>query len=269
MLASSSIFVPASGIVHEHVNDDNFSFGGSNSRGNHLVVSLVERERAMTFLPDYVGRAADPRLSSGQVITNKKATDMKLGNTRPAPDTGAWLKRYYFTRFMVSALWAIVALAIAKNNSDLTAIMLVAYPLWDALANYLDAQRSGGLITNKSQMINFIISIITALAVTIALTQSMNTVLFVFGTWAVAAGLLQVATGVRRWNSANAQWAMILSGAQSALAGGFFIYRAGIATNIGIGDVAGYAAFGAFYFLVSVVWLVITDLRRSSVRSPA
>jgi uncharacterized membrane protein HdeD (DUF308 family) len=223
----------------------------------------------MAFLLDYVSRAANPQLSSRRVSTNMNETDMKLGNTRLAPNTDAWLKRYYFTRFVVSALWAIVAVAIAKNNFDLAAIMLVTYPLWDALANYLDAQRSGGLIANKSQMINFTISIITALAVTIALTQSMNTVLFVFGTWAVVAGLLQVATGVRRWKSANAQWAMILSGAQSALAGGFFIYRAGIATNIGIGDVAGYAAFGAFYFLVSVVWLVITNLRRSSVRSPA
>lgn len=223
----------------------------------------------MTFLLDYVGRAADSRLSSGRVTTNKKETDMKLGNTRPAPNTYAWLKRYYFTRFVVSALWAIVALAIAKNNFDFAAIMLVAYPLWDALANYLDAQRSGGLTTNKSQMINFIISIITALAVAIALTQSMNTVLSVFGTWAVVAGLLQLTTGVRRWKLSDAQWAMILSGAQSALAGGFFIYRAGVLTNIGIGDVAGYAAFGAFYFLVSAAWLVITDLRRTSVRSAA
>ena len=223
----------------------------------------------MTFLLDYVGRAADPRPIKRTSTNNKKETDMKLGNTPSASNADAWLKHYYFTRFVVSALWAIAALTIARNNFDLAAIMLVAYPLWDALANYLDAQRSGGLIANKSQMINFTISIITALAVTIALTQSMNNVLFVFGTWAVVAGLLQVATGVRRWKSADAQWAMILSGAQSALAGSFFIYRAGILTNIGIGDVAGYAAFGAFYFLVSVVWLVITDFRRSSVRSRA
>src|SRR5262245_56845175 len=103
----------------------------------------------MAFPLDYVGRAADPRLSSGRVLTNKKETDMKRGNTPSAPNTDAWLKRYYFTRFVVSALWAIVAVAIAKNNFNLAAIMLVAYPLWDAFANYLDAQRSGGLITNK------------------------------------------------------------------------------------------------------------------------
>ncbi|MET0436187.1 MAG: DUF308 domain-containing protein [Devosia sp.] len=194
---------------------------------------------------------------------------MKLGDTRRAPNTDAWLKRYYFTRFAVAALWAVAALTIAKNNFYLSAIMLVAYPLWDALANYLDAQRSGGLTTNKSQLINFFVSVITALAVAIALMQSMKIVLSIFGTWAVVAGLLQLATGIRRWKLADAQWAMILSGAQSTLAGGFFIYRAGILTNIGIGDVAGYAAFGAFYFFVSAVSLVITDLRRSSVRSAA
>lgn len=187
--------------------------------------------------------------------------------TRPATHADTWLKRYYFTRAVLAALWAICALTIAKNSFVLAATMLVAYPLLDALANYVDAQHSGGLTKNLSQMINFILSSIAALAVAIALMQGMRNVLFVFGTWAVVAGLMQLTTAVRRWKSANAQWAMILSGAQSALAGGFFIYRSGVVTSIGIGDVAGYAAFGAFYFLVSAVWLTLTDFRRPSVRS--
>jgi len=85
----------------------------------------------------------------------------------------------------------------------------------------------------------------------------MNAVLGVFGAWAILAGLLQLATGVQRWKSFGAQWAMILSGAQSALAGGFFISRSLGNAVPGIADIAPYAAFGAFYFAASALWLLL------------
>jgi hypothetical protein len=59
---------------------------------------------------------------------------------------------------------------------------------------------------------------------------------------------------------------MILSGAQSALAGVFFVKMSHSAEAPGITDVAPYAAFGAFYFLVSAVWLTVSDARRNSAR---
>ena len=46
----------------------------------------------------------------------------------------------------------------------------------------------------------------------------------IFGAWAILSGLLQLGTAVRRWKRFGAQWAMVLSGGQSALAGGFFIF---------------------------------------------
>ncbi|RUW78714.1 DUF308 domain-containing protein, partial [Mesorhizobium sp. M2A.F.Ca.ET.067.02.1.1] len=81
-----------------------------------------------------------------------------------------------------------------------------------------------------------------------------------YGVWAVFSGAFQLLTAVRRWKTNGAQWAMILSGAQSALAGLFFIKMAGGTEAIGIANVAPYAAFGAFYFLVSAVWLSVSDL---------
>ena len=54
---------------------------------------------------------------------------------------------------------------------------------------------------------------------------------------------------------------MILSGAQSTLAGVFFVVQSGGARVPGIVDVAPYAAFGAFYFLVSAVWLMVANRR--------
>ncbi|MET2832089.1 DUF308 domain-containing protein [Mesorhizobium shangrilense] len=180
--------------------------------------------------------------------------------------SATWLKSYYFVRFAFSAAWVILAFTVAKAMPALAAVMLVAYPAWDALANFTDGQRTGGLNRNKTQLLNFVISIITTVAVAIALGKSMNAVLAVFGVWAVLSGVFQLATAIRRWKS-GAQWAMVLSGAQSALAGIFFVKMAGSLTTIDITNVAPYAAFGAFYFLVSAVWLTVSDARRKSTQA--
>ena len=130
------------------------------------------------------------------------------------------------------------------------------YPAWDATANLADARVNGVLIANPSQALNVAVSAITALAVIAAIGRDTYAVLAVFGVWAILAGVLQLATGVRRWRQVGAQWAMILSGAQSALAGGYMIIRSIGTVAPTILDVAPYAGFGAFYFLLSAIWLV-------------
>lgn len=191
---------------------------------------------------------------------------MHAQSAAPSSPTG-WLKAYYFARFAVSAAWVALAFTAGKSSPTLAAALLIAYPLWDALANYADARRNGGIGSNKTQLLNFVVSLITAAAVAIAIGKSMNAVLAVFGIWAVFAGLLQLATALRRWSAAGAQWAMILSGTQSALAGIFFVKMAGSAASVGIADVAPYAAFGAFYFFISAAWLAIGDARRKETRA--
>ncbi|TPI43529.1 DUF308 domain-containing protein [Mesorhizobium sp. B3-1-6] len=188
----------------------------------------------------------------------------QMSGQNRARSSNGWLKSYYYLRFAVSAAWVAVAFTVAKSVPPLAAVMLVAYPAWDALANYVDAQRSGGLGRNKSQLLNFAVSILTAIAVALALGRGMNAVLAVYGVWAVVSGAFQLLTALRRWKTNGAQWAMILSGAQSALAGLFFVKMAGGAEAIGIANVAPYAAFGAFYFLVSAVWLSVSDMLRKS-----
>ena len=151
---------------------------------------------------------------------------------------------------------------MGQHSWVIAAALLVAYPAWDALANFVDASRSGGLGQNRTQTIN--VSVATTLAVVLALAMSMNWVLGVFGVWAILSGLLQLGSAVRRWKSYGAQWAMILSGGQSALAGTFFIVQARMPMPPSITSVAGYAAVGAFYFLVSAVWLSVSQLRRKA-----
>lgn len=177
------------------------------------------------------------------------------------PDASRWLRTYYFTRAGVSVAWVAAAFTVGANVPPIAAALLLAYPAWDAIANIADAQCSGGLIANPSQTLNAAISIITTIAVLFALGQSLYAVLAVFGVWAILSGLFQLVTAVRRWKT-GAQWAMILSGAQSMLAGGFFISSAAGTGNPGIKDIAPYAAVGAFYFLISAIWLTVKLARQ-------
>jgi len=178
-----------------------------------------------------------------------------------------WLKRYYFSRAAFSAVWVALAFAIGQHAAGVAGALLIIYPVWDALANYVDMSRSGGMRENLSQAFNVFASAAIAVAVVIVLNVNTALILDVFGVWAVLSGLLQLVTAVRRWKRFGAQWAMILSGAQSALAGGFFILQAQVSASApsAIGKVAGYAAVGAIYFLVSALWLLASHLRRKAV----
>jgi uncharacterized membrane protein HdeD (DUF308 family) len=187
-----------------------------------------------------------------------------LTNADALADQTGNLAHYYLVRAIVAAAWVAAAVAIGRSNGTAAALLLVSYPAWDALANWFDARSSGGLGTNPTQALNVAVSLAAAIAVAVTLPLSMNAVLAVFGIWAIAAGLAQLITGVRRWRRFGAQWAMILSGAQSMLAGVFFVAQAGHARIPTIADVAPYAAFGAFYFMVSAGWLMFANRRRAA-----
>lgn len=178
------------------------------------------------------------------------------------PPGNQWLKPYYLARAAFSLVWVAAAFTLGRSDFAISAALLVAYPIWDAAANFVDAMRHGGMKKNATQALNVVVSAVTAAAIAIALGTSMNAVLAVFGVWAGFAGLFQLATALRRWKGHGAQWAMILSGAQSALAGVLFVKEASGLKVPGITDIAPYAAFGAFYFLVSAVLLTVSDVRR-------
>ncbi|WP_439392641.1 DUF308 domain-containing protein [Bradyrhizobium sp. PMVTL-01] len=175
-------------------------------------------------------------------------------------DRERWLKQYYFIRAAFSVAWVVAAFAVGPSSA-VAGVLLVLYPAWDAAANAVDALRSGGLKQNRTQALNALVSLATSVAVLLALQMSMNLVLAVLGAWAILSGLLQLGTAIRRWRSFGAQWAMVLSGGQSALAGGFFIFQASTPAVPSIATVTGYAAVGAAYFLVSAIWLTVTEWR--------
>jgi len=173
-----------------------------------------------------------------------------------------WLRAYYALRAAASISWVALAFSLGQQSYSLAAILLVTYPAWDAVANYLDAARSGGIAQNRIQAVNVAVSTITTIAVIIAVSMSFHAVFTVFGAWAVFSGLLQLSTAIGRWKHFGAQWVMILSGGQSALAGVFFILMARAPEIPSITAIAGYAGLGAFYFLLSAIWLTVKIWRR-------
>jgi uncharacterized membrane protein HdeD (DUF308 family) len=191
-----------------------------------------------------------------KTMSNNQTSRAPRGNDQ-------WLKQYYFTRAAFSVLWVAAALTAGRHSFAVAAALLIVYPAWDAIANVIDAARSGGLAANRSQAINVAASSVMTIAVIVALTMNMNWVLGAFGLWAIFSGLLQLGTAVGRWKTSGGQWAMILSGGQSALAGALFIFQAQMPQEPSIATVAGYAGVGAFYFLVSAIWLTIALSRRS------
>jgi len=166
------------------------------------------------------------------------------------------LRQFYFLRSAVAFTW--VALVLLVSNLGVpalvAAVLLVLYPAWDALANVLDARRSGGLSANPGQRLNAVISIATTAALAIALGVGGNAGgIFVFAAWALLSGLLQLYVGIRR-RKMGGQVFMMISGAQSALAGVIMTLQAFGKTPT-IAQLAPYAAFGGLYFLLAALRL--------------
>lgn len=164
------------------------------------------------------------------------------------------LRNFYFLRAVVAFAWVALAFLSASAPAFLVGTLLVLYPAWDAAANVIDARRSGGLRANPGQKFNALTSIIAAVCMAVAFTLQGNAGgVLVFGVWALLAGVFQLAVGIRR-RKLGGQAFMMISGAQSALAGVVFSVQA-FGAAPGIAKLAPYAAFGGFYFLLSALWL--------------
>lgn len=173
-----------------------------------------------------------------------------LVSSSPQLERAAWLRKLYFIRAAFSLVWVGLVHTVAKTSPVLAMILLIAYPAWDALANLLDVKMTGGAKANPTQVLNIWISTVVTAAVAIAPALGLHIALIIFGIWAIFSGLMQLATAIRRRKSNRGQWVMMLSGAQSVLAGCLFLTRQGSSASVAE-TVSGYAAVGAVYFLIS------------------
>lgn len=175
---------------------------------------------------------------------------MTTQNTQAAQS----LRNLYFVRSLVQVIWAVLVIGIAAKNPALGATLLILYPLWDVACTLYDLKTSVGSGSAKVQYANAAMGAITAVGIGFTAFSHPQYAVAIFGIWALIAGLLQLAVGILRRQRLGGQWAMILSGAQSTLAGVAFTLG-GLNGKFQIKDLGGYAVFGAIYFLIAGILL--------------
>ena len=180
-----------------------------------------------------------------------------------ATETARSLRKLYFTRAAFSLVWVILIALFAKTSMGISSVLLIIYPAWDVAGTFLDIRANHSSPSKTPQYVNAVISSITTVAVGIALQKGVPEVLMVFGAWAIGTGLIQLILGLRRRKFLGGQWPMIISGGQSIIGGTSFILLAHDPTK-GIISLAGYAAFGAFYYLLAAFRLSKTVNRSTA-----
>lgn len=169
-----------------------------------------------------------------------------------ALQTARALRSLYFTRVIFSVIWVTLVSVFAKTNITIAEILFIIYPVWDVIATFIDIKANPPQTSKMPQYVNVGIGVLTTIGVILALQKGVPDALIVFGVWAIVTGLIQLVLGLRRRKELGGQWPMIISGGQSVLAGGSFIWMAHNPA-MGIANLAGYSAFGAFYFLLAAI----------------
>ena len=174
-----------------------------------------------------------------------------MSNTAPIELLQAHLLRnLYFTRTAVQLLWACIVIATAASDPALAAGLLILYPLWDVACTVYDLRSSTQSGSPTAQYLNLALGSLATIGIALTAFKSPQQAVVIFGAWAFAAGLAQLAVGISRRKQLGGQWAMILSGLQSAAAGVVFILG-GLHDKTHIKDLGGYAIFGGVYFLIA------------------
>jgi hypothetical protein len=194
--------------------------------------------------------------------------------------------RLYLVRAVLASVWAGALGAALSSAGTLTAgsdlpgfvvVLLIFYPVLDIAASLLDARtqrRSGNRGNVRAQLVNAVISTVTAIAVAVAATTGgPASVLRIFGAWAVLTGAIQLALAITRLRRGlHGQWPMIVSGGLSCVIGLTF-FKQTTAGELSLTGVAGYAVGGALLYLVSAARLHLAarsaaDLSTHCGRSP-
>ncbi|MBN6040136.1 hypothetical protein [Amycolatopsis sp. 195334CR] len=172
-------------------------------------------------------------------------------STLATPDTVApALRRLYFARFGFAIVWAGLLLTTASQLGPVSIALLVLYPLFDVAAAVVDVRSSRA---TTGLYVNIALSGLAAAGLAVASASGIPAVLRVWGIWAVVAGLTQLAVGLSR-RKLGGQWAMILSGGISTIAGTSFFLQAA-QPGASLVNLAGYATLGGVFFLVSAIRL--------------
>lgn len=174
---------------------------------------------------------------------------------------GTALRTLYTARFAFAIVWAVLvvvsAVALPGPLNALTATLLVLYPVADLVAAVVD-RRTSCAPAPTLLVVNMVLSGLAAVGLLVAVMSSASVVLLVWGLWAITSGAVQLVVGLRR-RALGGQWAMIVSGGISVLAGAAFTAQSA-GSSASVVGLAGYAVLGGVFFLISAL-----RLRRAAV----
>ncbi|MGW1341097.1 hypothetical protein ACWCOV_08595 [Kribbella sp. NPDC002412] len=173
------------------------------------------------------------------------------GAVADATSTTQGLRNLYYARFGFAVVWAGLLALTASTLNPASITLLVIYPLFDVAAAVIDFRSSGAARPRIPLYVNMAVSLLAAIGLAVAVTSGIPDVLRVWGVWAIIAGIVQLIVAVLR-HRLGGQWAMILSGGISTLAGTSFILQAGGA-KASVTTIAGYATLGGVFFLISAI----------------
>jgi uncharacterized membrane protein HdeD (DUF308 family) len=161
--------------------------------------------------------------------------------------------RLFLIRGLVAIAWAVVFAVTSDSLTTGVGVLLVLYPLIDAVASAIDARGQQGSARQLLEA-NAAVSVAAAVALGIAATGDKGDVLAVFGVWALLTGGAQVAVAIRRRRVLGRQLPLLLAGVGSTLFGIAFLVMAG-ANNPKLEMIAFFAAGGGVEFVIQA-WLL-------------
>lgn len=162
-------------------------------------------------------------------------------------------QRLFLMRGVLAIAWAVVFATTADDLTTGVGVLLVLYPLVDAVASGIDARGQQGSARQLLQL-NALVSVVAAVALGIAAAGDKSDVLAVFGAWALLTGLAQIVVAVRRRTTLGRQWPLLLAGAGSTFFGVAFLIMSGGA-DPKLEMIAVYAAGGGIEFVIQALLL--------------
>jgi uncharacterized membrane protein HdeD (DUF308 family) len=171
-------------------------------------------------------------------------------------------QRLFLIRGLVAIAWAVVFALTADSLTTGVGVLLVLYPVIDAVASEIDARGQEGSARRLLEL-NAAVSAVAAVALGIAATGDEGDVLLVFGLWALLTGGAQLVVAIRRRTILGMQWPLLLAGAGSTLFGIAFLVMSG-SDDPELRMVAFYAAGGGVEFVIQA-WLLARRTDRVAV----
>ena len=178
--------------------------------------------------------------------------------------TGSQVRSFrvlYLFRAGFSVVWVALVSALASPAAPggtpgvLAGLLLVCYPVSDAVATVYDLRANRTAQSRWPQQVNLVAGVAAAGGILIALLTSLAAAITVFGVWAIVSGTIMAVLALRWRRVLGGQWLMIISGAGSVFAGITFTGWTGT-PGTGLALLAQYSAGGALWYLLAGLWLL-------------